>query len=151
VFWAALAGLLAGLGLVLLWALSRDVPTGQKQLQPPVEAAVAPETAPPAPPEPSKPPEPSAPPETEKPPGMAPDPVEPVRQAEYGYLRVDTEPWSDVYLGRRKLGVTPILRRKMQVGKYRLTFVNPSEGIKKSFTVRIQPGKTTKVVKKLAP
>jgi hypothetical protein len=37
----------------------------------------------------------------------------------------------------------------MQASKHRLTFVNLQVGLKKSVRVRIRPGKTTQVVKKL--
>ncbi|MFC1654190.1 serine/threonine protein kinase [Myxococcota bacterium] len=200
-FWGALAGLLVGLGLVLVWAISKDISTKDEQVQ---QAAIAPKPETPGP---------DAPPEPEKArltvhsdpsgcqawlngavlpgktpiddlavdpgkehsvavvcadrreeiktiagkPGerlrldFTPEPVKAVSKPEYGFLRVDTDPWSEVYLGRRRLGVTPILRKKMRVGRYRLTFVNQDEGVKKSVSVKIRPGKTTKVVRKLKP
>ena len=154
-FWGAVAGLLVGLAVVLVWAMSKDISSSKKRIQPapPPEKVVVEPTAPPEPP-----PEPP-PPEVEKPPPAPekvvekvenkPEPEEVAAKPEYGFLRVDTEPWSEVYLGRRKLGITPINRRKMRAGKFRLTFVNKDAGIRKTITVKIRPGKTTKVVKKL--
>jgi hypothetical protein len=81
--------------------------------------------------------------------GFAPSPREGADTPAYGFLRLDTEPWSVIYLGKRKLGVTPIMRAKLRPGKHRLTAVNQDKGIKKTIVVKIRPGKTTKMVKKL--
>jgi serine/threonine protein kinase len=149
-FWGAVAGLLVGLAIVLVWAMSKDISSSKKRIQPaPPEKVVAKPTPPPEPP-----PEVKKTPPPEKVVEKVETPPEPVKAAEkpeYGFLRVDTEPWTEVYLGRRKLGITPINRRKMRAGKLRLTFVNKDEGIRKTLTVKIRPGRTTKVVRKLKP
>ena len=40
--------------------------------------------------------------------------------ARYGLLELNTTPWTDVYLGRKKLGMTPIMGYKLPAGKYKL-------------------------------
>jgi serine/threonine protein kinase len=141
-FWGGLAGLLVGLALVLVWAMSKDISSGkEKIISAPVPEPVA-----------AKPETPPPPPEkvVEKA-VVQPEPTEAADKPEYGFLRVDTNPWSEVYLGRRRLGITPINRRKLKAGRFRLTFINKDEGIRQTITVKIRPGRTTKVVRKLKP
>ncbi len=61
-----------------------------------------------------------------------------------GRLTARTRPYSVVYLGRRKLGVTPFAGVSLPAGKHVLTFKNPSHKTLKK-TVVIRSGKTTKV------
>lgn len=65
-----------------------------------------------------------------------------------GVLRLDTEPWCEVYLGRRKLGITPLHGVKLPAGKHKLTVVNKKQKLKKTIRVTIKPGKTTTLLKK---
>ena len=150
-FWGAVAGLLVGLALVLVWAMSKDISSSKQKIQPAPAPAPAPEpvVAKPTPPEPEPAPAPRAVPETE--PAPAPAPAKVAEEPKYGFLRVDTVPWSEVYLGRRRLGITPINRRKLKAGKFRLTFINKDEGIRQTLMVKIRPGRTTKVVRNLKP
>ena len=149
--WGGLAGLLVGLAVVLAWAMSKDISsTKEKIVSAPVPEPVTAEPAAPPPPEVEKPPPPEKVVEKEAPQTEL-EPAEAADKPEYGYLRVDTDPWSEVYLGRRRLGITPINRRKLKTGKARLTFINKDEGIRQTLTVKIRPGRTTKVVKKLKP
>jgi serine/threonine protein kinase len=69
----------------------------------------------------------------------------------YGRLRLDTEPWSVIYLGKRKLGITPLLSVKLPVGSHKITAVNKERGLQKTFRVTIRSKKTTTLFKKLAP
>jgi hypothetical protein len=62
-----------------------------------------------------------------------------------GLLYIDTAPWSEVFLGKRKLGMTPILGYKLPPGTYTLKAVNEGRGLKKNIKVTIRSGKTTKV------
>jgi hypothetical protein len=120
--------------------MSKDISSSKEKIKPaPVtDPVVAKPTPPPEPPK-------------EVVPKPATEPVKAAEEPKYGFLRIDTDPWSEVYLGRRRLGITPINRRKMRAGRHRLTFVNDDAGIKKTITVKIRPGKTTKVVRKLKP
>ncbi len=62
-----------------------------------------------------------------------------------GYIYVKTVPWTQVYLGGRLLGITPLARVPMPVGRHRLTLKNP-RGINRSVPVVIRKGKSTKVI-----
>ncbi len=86
-------------------------------------------------------------------PGMVPRPVpnKRPRNRRFGYLSLNTNPWVEVYLGSRKLGVTPLVRVKLRTGKHRLKLVNWEDGINSPLVVRINPGKTTKLVKRFSP
>ena len=72
------------------------------------------------------------------------DKVKPATVRKTGKLRAKSSPWAEVYLGKRKLGITP-LDVTLPVGKHRLRFVNPESGKKKSRTVRIKPGEQTRL------
>ena len=67
----------------------------------------------------------------------------------YGLLEVNTSPWTEVYLGRKKLGITPIMGYKLPAGKYKLRLINKKWAISKTIFVTINAGKTTKLVKTL--
>ena len=61
-----------------------------------------------------------------------------------GYLSVLTVPWSEVFLGSRRLGVTPLFRVELPAGRHTLTFRSPDRSpMRKS--VRIRAGAETRV------
>ncbi len=60
-----------------------------------------------------------------------------------GRLRLNTVPWSEVFLGRRKLGMTPLLGVKLPAGTYTLRAVNENKNLSRTFKVTIQAGRTT--------
>ncbi len=64
-----------------------------------------------------------------------------VHKGPVGKLSVRTKPWSDVYLGSKKLGQAPFTDLEVPAGTHQLTFKNPSRPavIK---TVTIKAGKT---------
>jgi eukaryotic-like serine/threonine-protein kinase len=66
-----------------------------------------------------------------------------------GMLRLNTVPWSEVYLGKRKLGMTPLLGVRLPVGTHTLTATNKNRGLVKKIKVTIRPGKTTTLRLKL--
>ena len=72
---------------------------------------------------------------------------QPLGKIEYGQLRLNTTPWTEVFVGNKKLGVTP-LEAKLRSGKHNLRLVNRNEGIEKKITVTIRAGKITRLVKK---
>jgi uncharacterized protein (TIGR02266 family) len=152
--WLLLGGATLG-ALVVLLFLSLPSKDATAVTQPEKEP-VTEKIDPPAPPEP----QPAEPPEKEPP---AEEPAETVEEAEiaplpvpkkrpakrrFGYLSLNTNPWVEVYLGSRKLGVTPLVRVKLRAGKHRLKLVNWEKGINSPLVVRIRPGKTTKQVKR---
>lgn len=61
-----------------------------------------------------------------------------------GLLTARTTPWSDVYLGNRKLGTTPFANIKLPAGTHVLTFRNPDRPPHKRKVV-VRPGQTTKL------
>ncbi len=62
-----------------------------------------------------------------------------------GFLSLDTSPWSEIYLGRRKLGLTPLIGYRLPAGEHLLKAVNEKKGLNKEFKVKIRPGKTTRL------
>jgi hypothetical protein len=54
-----------------------------------------------------------------------------------GFLRLDSDPWTQVYLGKRNLGPTPLSRIKLPAGEHRLRLVNQEEGIDRTIRVTI--------------
>jgi hypothetical protein len=61
-----------------------------------------------------------------------------------GFLTVRTTPWSDVYLGSKKLGQAPFADLELPAGTHTLTFKNPSRPTVTK-TVTIKPGKPAKL------
>ena len=60
-----------------------------------------------------------------------------------GFLTLDTVPWSNVSIGNRRLGPTPLIRFRLPSGEHTLTLTNPEQGIRSSYRVTVQPGQTT--------
>ena len=61
-----------------------------------------------------------------------------------GKLSVRTTPWSDVYLGSKKIGQAPFADYELPVGTHTLTFKNPSRPTVTK-VVKITAGKSTKL------
>ncbi|HJK95042.1 MAG TPA: serine/threonine-protein kinase [Polyangiaceae bacterium LLY-WYZ-15_(1-7)] len=74
---------------------------------------------------------------------MEAPPPEPTPQREDGFLTIDTVPWSNVSLGSRRLGTTPVVRERLPAGTHVLTLTNPEQGLRTSYRVTIEPGETT--------
>jgi hypothetical protein len=68
----------------------------------------------------------------------------PERGPPMGRLTVRTTPWSDVYIGNRKLGQAPFTDLELRVGTHKLTFKNPSRPTVTK-TVTIKAGKSAKL------
>lgn len=71
------------------------------------------------------------------------------RKPKIGALTIDTKPWSEVYLGGKQLGITPLVAIKLPAGTHQLELKNPSMGISKRVKVTIRPGKTTRLQRDL--
>ena len=54
-------------------------------------------------------------------------------------------------MGKKKLGITPLMGIKLPAGTHKITAVNKEQGLKKTFKITIRPRKTTTIHKKLAP
>lgn len=64
-----------------------------------------------------------------------------------GTLRVNSRPWSVVFVDGRRVGNTPQRSLELSAGTHRLEFVNEEFGLRKTVTVEVKAGETlTKVV-----
>ena len=64
-----------------------------------------------------------------------------------GTLRINTRPWSMVYVDGRLMGHTPQMNISLSAGNHRVTLVNPEFSIRQTITVTILAGQTvTKIV-----
>jgi eukaryotic-like serine/threonine-protein kinase len=83
-----------------------------------------------------------------------PKPVKPAKppvtaKVKPGKLTLDTKPWTEVYLGKRKLGLTPLLGIELPAGRHKLTIVNQGRGIREKIEVIVKAGQTTTIRKTL--
>ncbi len=69
-----------------------------------------------------------------------PPPVEDKGPAELGALSLDTVPWTTVYLGKKKLGETPLVKVPVPVGAIELTLVNPQDNIREQYIANVKAG-----------
>ena len=83
----------------------------------------------------------------DKPPSTKPPIRRLVPVAASGKLTLKTTPWTTVYLGRKRLGDTPLLNVPLPAGKHLLRLVNPESNAENSIEVEIKSNETT--VKKL--
>jgi serine/threonine-protein kinase len=135
-----------------------------KALDKPKAAATTKETSPQPEPKPVTPTVVVAPPKIRTEPPVAtrpmvqpprPGPVEPKKRprkrvvAKSGTLRLDSDPWSHVYLGDKKLGMTPLLNETLPVGRHKLRLVNPELDLAKEITVTIRSNRITKQIIRL--
>jgi serine/threonine-protein kinase len=77
-----------------------------------------------------------------------PTPVEPQASAATdeqttGFLSLVTSPWTQVSLGGRDLGTTPLVRVRLPVGHHVLRLVNEEAGISEQYEIDIRPSETT--------
>jgi hypothetical protein len=77
----------------------------------------------------------------ETPPPRMEEPAAPTQ--EDGFLTLDTIPWSNVAIGNRRLGTTPLIRFRLPPGEHNLTLTNPEQDIRSTYRVTVQPGQTT--------
>jgi hypothetical protein len=150
--WLLLGGATLGAVVVLLFlSLSTEEATAfaPPEKEPVLEKVVPPE---PAEPPPEDPPVEEAAKESVKKAEIVPRPVRKKRRGKrrYGYLSLNTNPWVEVYLGSRKLGVTPLVRVRLRAGLHRLKLVNWEKEINSTFMVHIRPGRTNKQVKRFS-
>jgi eukaryotic-like serine/threonine-protein kinase len=66
-----------------------------------------------------------------------------------GRLSLNTVPWSEVYLGTKKLGDTPLVNIQLPAGTHTLRLFNPDKKIEKKVSVEIKAGETVKRNEKL--
>ncbi|MBW1808699.1 MAG: protein kinase [Deltaproteobacteria bacterium] len=58
-----------------------------------------------------------------------------------GTLRINSEPFSVIFLGKRRIGPTPQMNVKLPVGSHTLTLKNDALGISKRIRIRIEANK----------
>jgi serine/threonine-protein kinase len=84
-------------------------------------------------------------PEKDKQPEKQPDNVDDKALAgEMGTLSLDTVPWTVVYLGKKKLGETPLVKVPVPAGPLELTLVNPEENVREAYVANVKPGQDYK-------
>ena len=116
---------------------------------------VEPKAEPEPPPVPTKPPEdtPPEPPAKVAPPlatktarpKTAPRAKTAPKRRSPGRLTIDTRPWTEVFLEGRRLGMTPLQGVKLPAGRHRLRLSNGQAGIDTTVTVKIRPGRETRL------
>lgn len=74
----------------------------------------------------------------------APSPPARDRPRGAGVLMISTTPWSEVYLGGRHLGTTPLANVRLPAGRHVLTLRHPGRPARRH-PVTIRPGRTTRV------
>lgn len=73
---------------------------------------------------------------------VAPSPAK-AEAPSFGFLTLDTSPWSTVSAGGKVLGQTPLIGVRLASGTQVLSLKNPELGIETSYPVTIESGKTT--------
>jgi serine/threonine-protein kinase len=61
-----------------------------------------------------------------------------------GFLTLDTVPWTTVFLGKRKLGETPLVKVPVPAGTLELTLVNAEAGVREGYVARVKAGEVTR-------
>ncbi|MEZ4253453.1 MAG: protein kinase, partial [Polyangiales bacterium] len=85
----------------------------------------------------------SAAPVSTTPTSPAPPRVEPAPEpTEFGFLTLDTNPWSIVSVGGRRLGNTPLVRARLPAGTHVLELSNPELDLRTTYTVVIEANQT---------
>jgi serine/threonine-protein kinase len=142
-------------GALLAWKASEREEPRVEPTTPPAPMQLAAPTPTPTPepkPAPSPAPAPADVPPADvangKPPVAAPSvAVKPVAKrpvaASTGLLRLDTVPWTQVYLNGKKLGDTPLVDVKVPAGSLELTLVNEDEKIRTVIDLEVVAGQTT--------
>ncbi|MBW2702383.1 MAG: protein kinase [Deltaproteobacteria bacterium] len=72
-----------------------------------------------------------------------------IKRPKTGRLRLNTEPWTEVYLRGKSLGITPLLGARLPPGEHVLKLVNKEMKINKTLKIKIRAGRTTNVLKRL--
>jgi hypothetical protein len=83
--------------------------------------------------------------------GGGPGPTTPTddTQPQTGFLSVQTMPASTISIDGEQVGMTPIVGHELPIGEHTVTAENPDHNIRQDFSVTIEPGETTALVKSL--
>lgn len=74
-----------------------------------------------------------------------------VAAAAFGLVDVNSDPWSEVRIGGRLLGNTPLVKLRLPVGRHTLSFRNPRSGVVKNVEVDVRSGENGPVLVQLSP
>jgi serine/threonine-protein kinase len=75
---------------------------------------------------------------------------EPVREAGFGELSIDAEPWAYVSIGGKALGPTPLAHVRLAAGQHRLLLENPDAAVSRTVPVTIRADERTVLRVRLA-
>ena len=79
-------------------------------------------------------------------------PPQPVTGTGPGTLRINSIPWSQVYVDGRLVGNTPQMNVSLAPGPHRITLVNTEVNVREVHTIHIEPGETlTRVIRLNVP
>jgi serine/threonine protein kinase len=142
--WIIAAGAAAGLAIGGIWAM-RAPPQQPVVIHAPPAPVVKVQPAPaPTPPPAAAEPAPTPAPQPEP----AHAPVKPVAKSK-GKLRLETDPYTQVFMHGRKLGDTPLIDVELPAGTHQLHLVNADEHIDEHIEVEISSGQVTRKKLKL--
>lgn len=60
-------------------------------------------------------------------------------------MSIDSSPWAALYVGGKRVGVTPYIHKPMAAGKHKVKAVL-EDGREKTFTVNVPPGREAEPV-----
>lgn len=70
----------------------------------------------------------------------------------YGVLKLDSQPWGEIYVDGRKIGrQTPAFDLKLPAGTHEIRLVNPVQKLETSFRITVEADRTVKKSVKLQP
>jgi serine/threonine-protein kinase len=77
--------------------------------------------------------------------GAPPGPADPERAAAAGWIQINCRPWAEVTLDGKRIGTTPINRRRASAGAHRLVLENGALGYREELAVKVVAGQTAHV------
>lgn len=72
-------------------------------------------------------------------------------KARYGYLTLNSLPWTQVIVDGRKMGATPLLRMKVLSGRHKVVFENQEMNCKRTIVVSVSPGEEVRQIVRCEP
>jgi serine/threonine protein kinase len=60
-----------------------------------------------------------------------------------GFISIDSEPWTEVYLEGKKIGETPLIKYELNAGSYNLLLKNSEFGFEKPLKVNVNPNENS--------
>jgi tRNA A-37 threonylcarbamoyl transferase component Bud32 len=123
-------------------------PVAMTPIAPIEPAPIEPTSIEPAPIEPTPIERPERPPIPERPPVERP-PLDPPAEEGNGTLRVNTTPWTEVYVDGRLIGNTPQMNISLPAGRHVLLLINREHEIRETMSVVIRAGQTQSIIRRL--